>query len=270
MESKEKKSKKGVALITGASAGLGLELSKLLAHDGYNLVVVARDKKRLDKLAGYLKQQYGVQAKVIAKDLTKLQAAQEVYDELAAASMHVDILINNAGFNEYGRFIETDLAKELQIIALNVAGYTQMVKLFLPAMLKKGSGRIMNVGSVGSFMPGPINAVYCAAKAYVLSFSEALVEELIGTGVTVTALCPGAILTEFPKRAGIADVRVFQSKITAADPQMVAKSGYNALMKGKAVIVPGVLNKIAVASLRVTPRCCVRKASKIGMSRNAN
>lgn len=257
------------ALITGASSGLGLELTKLFAHDRYNLVVVARDKKRLDALAGDLKQQYGVETKVIAKDLTAPHAAQEIFIALQQEGIQLDALVNNAGFNEYGRLVDTDFQKELQIIQLNIVSYTELVKLFLPGMIKKGAGRILNLGSVGSFAPCPNDAVYCAAKAYVLSFSEAIAEELRGTGVTVTTLCPGATATEFSERAGIENVRAFQYKSLVMDARQVARIGYNAMLKGRTLVVAGMLNKATITGLRLTPRCIVRKFMMFMMDRAA-
>src|SRR5512145_187300 len=184
------KTAKKTALITGASTGIGYELSNLFAHDGYDLVLVARNKPKLEQMAREFQQTYGSSVTVLAKDLSTPTAADEIFAELQ--SVAIDVLINNAGAGVHGLFSETDLAQEMQIIHLNLVSLTRLTKLFLTGMLVRGQGRILNVGSTGSFVPGPLNAVYCATKAYVLSFSDALAEELSGTGISVTALCPGA------------------------------------------------------------------------------
>lgn len=253
------------ALVTGATSGIGYELCKLFAWNGYNLVLVARDKARLDNLANELGRDFSVSSITIPADLSLPAAPGEIIHQLQRNSIHIDILVNNAGFNEYGPFSETDLHKELQMIQLNIASLTCLTKLLLPEMIKQKSGKILNVGSIGSFGPGPFNAVYCATKAYILSFSEAIAEELRGTGVTVTTLCPGATKTDFPRRAKMEDVKIFQGKLM--DPKKVAELGYDALMQGKTTLVPGCTNKLTVFSLRLTPRKMVLKMAKSLMSR---
>jgi short-subunit dehydrogenase len=180
-----------VALITGASSGIGYELAKRFARNNFDLVLVARDGRRLQRVADELGQEQKIAATVLARDLSLPGAAAAIAADLHAAGINVDILINNAGFNVYGPFSDTDLEREGAMIHTNVIALTELTKLLLPGMLERRYGKIMNLGSTGSFAPGPFNAVYCATKAYILSFSEALAAELKGTGVTVTALCPG-------------------------------------------------------------------------------
>lgn len=252
-------------LITGASSGIGLELARVFARNRHDLVLVARSRERLEQLAGELREQHGVDARVIVKDLSVPASPQEIFDELQRDGVQVEVLVNNAGIQEYGPFLETDLQKELQLIQVNLTSLTHLTKLFLPGMVERGHGRIMNLGSTGSFVPGPLNAVYCATKAYVLSFSEAIAEELVGTGVDVTALCPGATATEFAQRAGIEDVRLFRDDtMNAVD---VAEIGYRALMKGRRVVVTGLQNQLMVFSIRFAPRSMVAAISKRLMSR---
>lgn len=254
--------KKGVetTLVTGATSGIGYELSKLLARSGHSLVLVARDRKRLEEVAGELRKNYPSEVQIIPKDLSAKTAPEEIARELQARSIHIDILVNNAGFNEYGPFSETDLEKELAMIQTHITSLTALTKFLLPGMLERLHGRILNVGSTGSFAPGPLNAVYCATKAYVLSFSEALAEELRGTGVSVTALCPGATRTDFARRAKMEDANIFKAKLM--DPGKVAEIGLRALMRGKTTVVAGKVNKITVFSLRFTPRKVVAKIAR--------
>lgn len=252
-------------LITGATSGIGFELSHLFAKDGYSLVLVARNKERLENMANNFRNNYGVRTLAISQDLSLPSSPEEIFDQLQKNSVQIDILVNNAGFNEYGPFSETVLNKELEMIYVNIISLTCLTKLLLPAMIEHKYGQILNVGSTGSFAPGVFNAVYCATKAYVLSFSEAIAEELKGTGVTVTALCPGATKTEFAKRANMEDVKLFQSNLMGA--KKVAEIGYNALLNGKRTIIAGCGNNLTIFSLRFTPRNMVTKISKIIMSR---
>lgn len=253
------------ALITGASSGIGYELSKLFAQDNYNLVLVARNKKKLDRLADELKQNFGVSTKVISKDLSIQASPQEIFDGLQQEAIHIDILVNNAGFGKHGYFSETDLMNELQMIQVNLVSLTHLTKLFLPGMLKRGHGKILNVGSTGSFVPGPLNAVYCATKAYVLSFSEAIAEELEGSGVTVTALCPGATKTEFHKRAQTEGINLH--KFGVMDARTVAEIGYCGSMKGKRVVIPSINNRLQMFLIGFTPRKMLTKIVKYNVSK---
>ena len=232
----------------------------MCAGHNHNLVLVARDGERLTALAGELQGQYGIRVKVIVKDLALPASPAEVYDEVAGDSIPIDMLINNAGMIVYGEFSETELNRELQMIQVNLVSLTLLTKLYLRDMLKRGSGRILNLGSTGSFVPSPLNAVYSATKAYVLSFSEAIAEELAGTGVTVTALCPGAVKTELQKRAQMEDVRLLSRGVM--DARTVAESGYRAMMAGRRVIVPGPANSLQVFATRFLPRGVVVKFSK--------
>jgi short-subunit dehydrogenase len=240
------------ALITGASSGIGYELTQLFAHDGYNLVLVARNQKQLEQMADELKETYGVSVKVISKDLSLASAPEEILTELEQESREIDALVNNAGFAAYGAFSETDLGVELQMMQVNMGALTHLTKLFLPGMLKKRMGKILNVASTAAFQPGPLMAVYYATKAYVLSFSQALAEELHGTGVNVTALCPGPTASGFQKRAHMEDSKLFSSQVM--DAQTVARLGYRGLMTNKTVVIPGLRNKILVELVRFSPR----------------
>jgi short-subunit dehydrogenase len=252
--------KRGTALITGATSGIGYELSKLFALDGYDLVLVARARDRLEKTAAGLRQQKGTNVIVLAADLALPGTPAGLYAELEQRSIAIDVLVNNAGFNVYGPFAETDLQKELQMIQVNLASLTHLTKLLLPGMVKRGEGKILNVGSTGSFVPGPLNAVYCATKAYVLSFSDAIAEELTGTGVTVTTLCPGATRTEFAQRAGMEQTNIFQG--TLMDGATVALIGYRAVMRGRRSVIAGCMNKLTIFSIKFAPRFLVAKITK--------
>ncbi len=245
-------------LITGASTGIGYELAKLFARDRYNLVLVARNRQKLEELASLLQKEYQVNTTVIAKDLSLTDSPQELYDEINNQGIEIDILINNAGFGAYGAFAETDWAREARMSQLNMISLAHLTKLFLPSMLEKGRGKIMNVASTAAFLPGPFMALYYASKAFVLSFSEALNKELEGSGITVTALCPGATETEFSKRAKMEKARLFASNlIVMMSAAEVARQGYVGFMKGKPVIVTGLSNKVMTLGIRFSPRSWV-------------
>ncbi len=248
------------ALITGASSGIGYELAKIFAQNGHPLILVARNEGTLNQLADELRAEFNVTVKVIRKDLSLITAAQEVIDELEREEVSVDILVNNAGFDVYGYFYETDLTKELQMIQVNLVTLTQLTKLLVGDMVKRKYGRVLNLGSTGSFVPSPLNAGYSATKAYVLSFSEAIAEELQGSGVTVTCLCPGATKTEFQKRARMGETRLLRFGVM--DARTVAQLGYRGLMAGRRVIVTGLNNQVQIFLLRFLPRTLVVKLSK--------
>ncbi|MCC5638579.1 SDR family oxidoreductase [Nostoc sp. CHAB 5844] len=250
--------RKKTALITGASGGIGYEFVKLFAQDGYNLVLVARSEQKLNQMADELKGKFGIDVKVIAKDLANPAAPEEVFSELQQAAIKVDILINNAGFASYGLFHETDLTAELQMLQVNVMCLTHLTKLFLKDMVKQGYGKILNLASTAAFQPGPLMAVYYASKAYVLSFSEAIANELEGTGVSVTALCPGPTESGFQKRAAMEDSKLVSGQ-KIMDAETVAKIGYEALFDNKTVVVPGLKNKLLTETVRFTPRKLVTK-----------
>jgi hypothetical protein len=253
------------ALITGASSGIGKSLAEKFAREKINLVLVARNRARLEELALEIKKNYGVSALAIAKDLSQPSAPREIAAELEKNFIEADILVNNAGFNVYGEFAGTDFADELAMIQVNIIALAGLTKLLMPGMVKNKFGKILNIGSTGSFAPGVYNSVYCATKAFVLSFSEALAEELKGSGVSVTALCPGATETEFAQRAGMEKVKIFRGKTMSAEK--VAEIGFASLIKGERTIVPGILNKLLVFSLRFSPRVLTAKVSKNLMSK---
>jgi short-subunit dehydrogenase len=247
------------ALITGASSGIGYELSKLFAADGTNLVLVARSEQRLNEIASDLAQTYGVRVTVLAKDLSDPASPGEIFAALQAQSIGVDVLVNNAGFGTYGPFAKIDWAEELRMLQVNVVSLTHLTKLFLPGMIERRSGHILNVGSTGSFAPGPLMAAYCATKAYVLSLSEAISEEVRGTGVSVTALCPGVTRTGFQARAKVEHLQLTSGSMMSA--RQVAEAGYKALMRGQAIVVPGFSNQLLAFAVRITPRSLARRVA---------
>jgi short-subunit dehydrogenase len=242
-----------VCLITGPSSGIGLELATLFARDGHDLVLVARSREKLEDIGRALHEEFGVTATVVARDLADPASPGIITKELATRGIAVDALVNNAGFGVYGLFAETPLEKELEMIQVNIAALTHLTKLFLPGMIARGRGRILNVASTAAFQPGPLMAVYYATKAYVLSFSEALSNETDGTGVTVTALCPGPTITEFQKQAGLEKTNLFNSPLvmSAAD---AARAGYDGMKKGRRVVVAGFGNALLVQGTRLAPR----------------
>lgn len=242
------------ALITGASSGIGLDLAHVFAADGHDVVLVARSEEKLRALAKELEAKHGITATVIVADLAKRDTPQQIF----VVAPPVDILVNNAGFGTSGMFAETSLGAELDMIEVNVAALTHLTKLFLPPMLERRRGRILNVASTASFQPGPLMAVYYATKAYVLSFSEAIAEELRGTGVTVTALCPGPTATGFQKTADLGSEALLKVMKPVSSME-VARAGYRGLMRGKRVVIPGMKNKLGVQSLRVSPRALVTR-----------
>jgi len=244
-------SKRPVALVTGASAGIGREFARILAREGHDLVLVARREPELTVLATELKDRYAADARVITADLSKARAAQNVFKELGPDTQ-VDVLVNNAGFGGHGAFHERERDADLRQIAVNVTALTDLTRLVLPGMVDRHRGRILNVASTAAFQPGPFMAVYYATKAYVLSFSEALAEELNGKGVTVTALCPGVTTTEFQQVAGVDDIPLTKGPL-AMTPSQVAEAAYRGMVKGKMVVIPGVHNKVGAHATRFTP-----------------
>lgn len=241
-------------LITGASEGIGYDLSYLFAENGYNLVLVARNEKKLELLAHVLENQYQVSVKTIAKDLTQVNATQDIFDILQQEKIVIEILVNNAGCGTFGNFYQTRLSDQLQMIQLNITALTQFTHLFLDSMLHRKKGKILNVASVASFAPGPQMAVYYASKAFVLSFSEALMKELQNHGITVTALCPGSTQTKFHNKAGMKSPQDSSKKLLLMDSFPVAKAGFDGLMAGKRLIITGKLNKLFIFLLRGMPR----------------
>ena len=244
------------ALITGASSGLGAEYAKLFAADKHDVVLVARRRDRLEALARELRSAHGVTAQAVAADLAVPEGAARLVEEVGRLGRPIDFLVNNAGFGASGAFVDLDLARELEMIQLNVTSLVALTRAFLPAMVARRSGRILNVGSTAGFPPGPFMAVYYASKAFVNSFTEALWYELRGTGVTATVSCPGATATEFSQVAG--NDRSLLFRLGAAPAATVARQGYRAMMKGKPMVVHGLRNKLTVQSLRISPRALAR------------
>ena len=252
---------KNTALITGASNGIGLELAKIHASKGGDLVLVARNKAKLDELKVALENQFKVSVYTIGKDLSAINSAQEVYEETSKQNILIDYLINNAGFGDFGMFSETNWDKELQMINLNITTLTFFTKLYLQDMVKRGSGKILNVASTASFQPGPTMAVYCATKAYVLSFTEAVSNEVSDKGITITALCPGATETGFQAAGAMEESNLFKGK-KLPSAKNVAEYGYASMVNGKTVAIYGIINYIMSNSIRFIPRALVLIVSR--------
>ena len=265
------KTKGETALITGASSGIGRELARLFAKDGYRLVLVARNRAKLEGLARELQAEHAAEVMLLVQDLANPGAARAINGMLARQGIEVDVLVNNAGTQVYGVFSEESVEEQLAMIRVNSIAIVHLTHLLLPGMIRRGYGRVLNVGSTGSFAPGPLNAVYCATKAFVLSFSQAIGAELAGTGVTVTALCPGATDTAFITRHGMQDARIFQNTMPAA---RVAQIGYHALQRGRPLVVAGFGNLLQVLSfqfmapfLGLTPPAWLMAIGKLFMGR---
>jgi len=253
-------------LITGASRGIGYELAKLFAKDRHNLVLVARSGSRLAQVADELQRQFAVKAMPVTLDLAVPSAPQSLFDQLGRHGITVDILINNAGYGKFGEFAQLPLEDAVGQIQLNVAALTYLTRLFVGPMLKRDSGKFMNVASTAGFQPGPLMAVYYATKAYIISFSEALANELAETGVTVTCLCPGATNTGFAERAGTNNSRLLK-QIGTMEAKTVALAGYRGLMASKTLVIPGLKNRLLMESLRISPRRVVTAVSRKLMDR---
>jgi len=239
----------GTALVTGASAGLGAEFAKLCAAGGYDVVLVARNETRLAELAASLARTHGVKARPLVADLANPAAPSEIFAQMRENP--VDLLINNAGFGVRGAFTETDWARESDLMQVNMVSLAHLTKLFLPEMVRRRSGRILNVASTAAFVPGPFMALYYASKAFVLSFSEALSDEVEGTGVSVTVLSPGPTRTEFADAAGITDSNLFHGPTMGAEE--VARVGYRAMMAGKSSVIAGARNRWMMRGARLIP-----------------
>jgi uncharacterized protein len=249
------------ALITGASGGIGYELSKLFARDRYNLVLVARSAEKLNQVAAELQSQFGIAVKTVALDLAAAPAVKFLLDQMQRDGLTIDVLVNNAGFGGFGDFAEMPEDEILAQIQLNISALTHLTRLFLPPMLARHSGRVMNVASTAAFQPGPLMAVYYATKAYVLSFSEALANEVAGSGVVVSCFCPGATDTGFAKRAGTENSRLFR-KLRPMNAEVVARDGYRGLMAGRTVVISGMQNWLVAESVRFAPRKMVTAVSR--------
>lgn len=244
-----------LALVTGASGGIGLEFAKLLAQGGYNLALAARSRDRLEGIAAELRDTYGITVQVVACDLARPDAAHEVQAQIPEC----DVLINNAGFANNGKFAGMAEGAMLEEIQLDITTLTQLTRLYLPGMIERKDGKILNVASTAGFLPGPNMAVYYASKAYVISFSEALAEELRGTGVSTTVLCPGATETGFAHRADMSTTALF--KLPMAKAADVAKAGIEGMMRGKPIVIPGITNKLVAVAPKITPRRLLVKVS---------
>jgi len=246
-------SKEKYALVTGASSGIGYELAKLFAEDGKNTVVVARSQDRLEILKTENEKKSGTKVIVLPKDLSKPDAPQEIFSELEKEHIEVDVLVNNAGYGIYGMFSQTDLPQELNMIQVNITALTHFTKLFMKKMVENKSGWILNVASTAGFAPWPLFSMYAASKAYVLSFSEAIANELQGTGVSVTCLCPGLTETRFLERANAGKAR-FAKTMKKMDAAKVARVGYTALKKRRVMVIAGLVNSFLMFAWRLAPR----------------
>jgi short-subunit dehydrogenase len=247
----ENNNQKGYALITGGSNGIGYELAKCFAEDGYNLILVARTEEDLQQRAAALTSQYNIQVTPISKDLFQPNAAFELYDEVKRLGVQIDVLVNDAGQGQFGKFVEQDIHRLIDIIQLNVLSLTVLTQLFLKDMVARNEGKVLQLASIASELPGPWQAVYHATKAYVLHLTEGLISELKDTGVTLTALQPGATDTDFFNKADMQSSKILDSKLS--DPMKVARDGYQALMKGDDKIVSGLKNKAMVGMSNVIP-----------------
>jgi len=246
----------GTALVTGASAGLGVEYARLFAADKHDVVLVARRRDRLDALAAELSTTHGISAHVIAADLGTSDGATALVAELRTRGLDIEFLVNCAGFGSNGRFAELDSARELEMVQLNITALVTLTRALLPPMIARGRGRVLNIGSTAGFQAGPFMAVYYASKAFVNLFTEGLAYELHGTGVTATVSCPGATATEFAERAG--NERSWLFRLGAMSATTVARQGYRAMMAGRPMIVHGLKNKLSVQLLRISPRVAIR------------
>ena len=259
------------ALITGATSGIGYELAKLFAADGYNLVIVARGEDGgLERSASELKNQYGIEVTTLAKDLFKRENAFAVYDEVKAKGIEIDVLVNDAGQGQYGLFTDTDINRELDLVQLNIGSLIILTKQFLKDMVARGEGKILNLSSIASKTPGPWQSVYHGTKAFVQSFTEAINSENKDKGVTITALLPGATDTDFFNKADMQESKQVQDKSKMASAADAAKDGYEALMKGDDMVVSGFKNKMQVAMAAVTPDGIVSDNTKTKQEPAAN
>jgi len=249
---------KNTALITGASSGIGKELAIIHAKKGGDLVLVARREDKLNELKQELESTYTIKVEVIVKDLSKINASQEIYNQVKQKGIEVEYLMNNAGFGALGKFHEIDLERQISMINLNITALTVLTRLFLPDFVKRNTGKILNTSSTASFMPGPLQAVYFATKAYVTFFSNAISEELYDTNITVTNLMPGATESEFGITSGMDKTEMFQKTVSA---HSVAEDGYNAMLKGKIDVISGLkpMQKIMMAMIPFTPKKMVLK-----------
>lgn len=245
-------------LLTGASSGIGYELAFVFARHKRNLILVARSEDKMQELKKNIQAQFQVDVQVVPFDLAQQNSAQKIFDLIQSQKWSIDCLVNNAGFGDHGPFVESSPQKITEMIQLNITTLTNLTRLFLPAMIQNNSGQILNVASTAAFQPGPLMSVYYATKAYVLHFSEGIYEELKGTGVTVTALCPGPTTSGFQKAANLQDVPLFDL-MKAPDSKSVAEYGYKSMQNGTIVAVHGFLNSITAAIVGFLPRTWARQ-----------
>jgi short-subunit dehydrogenase len=262
MRSKQKSTPRRTALVTGGSGGIGFEIARVLARKGFDLVLVSRKRDALEAAAGQLEGKYGAKVHVFAVDLRRPEAPQTIFDFLHNENIPIEVLVNNAGFGLGGEFADTKLQRELEMIQVNISALTSLTKLFLPGMIKRKSGRVLNLASTAAFQPGPLMAVYYATKAYVLSFSQALAEELRNSGVTVTVLCPGPTATEFASSANVGKSGLFAA-FGVANAADVAEFGVSAMLHGRRVAIPGIKNKIVAQASRFTPRAVSTRITRM-------
>ena len=248
-------------LITGTSSGIGSELARCFAEGGSDLVLVARREDRLRELARNLTSRHGVKVRVLPKDLNLPAAGREIEDDLRNAGIQIDVLVNNAGFGDRGAFSELELERQMKMVQVNTGVVTELTRRFLPGMIERRRGGVLNVASAAAFQPGPLMSVYYATKAYVLHFSEGIAEELAGTGVSATCLCPGPTVTEFGADSHMEGTLLF--RMGAMPAVRVARAGYNGFRAGKVIVIPGLRNKLVAFSVRTSPRAVVRKIVKL-------
>ncbi len=246
------------ALVTGASTGIGNEISRLLAQDGYNLVLIARDGEKLKKLSSELEDKYNIFAKIIVKDLSGSNSPQEIFNETQEKGLNISVLINNAGYGSFGEFLDLKIENELKMLNVNVLSLTYLTYLYGREMIKLGGGKILNVASTAAFQPGPLMTVYYASKAYVLHFSEALANELQNHGITVTTLCPGPTKTNFQERAEMQESKLVNGR-RIMDASFVASEGYKGMKAGRTLVIPGIQNKVMSLGVKFLPRGIVTK-----------
>jgi len=255
----------GIALITGASEGIGRALAHVFARHGHPVALSARNGERLESLAAEIRERHGVEAWCFAADLAPLEGAATLHRAVTAAGLEIEILVNNAGFGLYGAFLDRTASEHAELIGVNIAAPTRLCHLFGREMSARGRGRILNVASTVAFLPGPMMATYFASKAYLFRLSEALGEELAGSGVSVTCLCPGLTKSRFHERAGLAGSNLL--RFTQASAESVAEAGYRGLMAGRTVVLPGLRNQLAPLSERLLPRAVMRRVIHFFMRR---
>ncbi len=251
------------ALITGASSGIGEELARLFAQDGHNLVLVARNQAKLEALSEQLAAEHDITVWVEPADLSKRGAAKKLAAKLAEKNIDIDVLVNNAGVLEHGRFVDIGAPAHKRMLDLNISGLTAILDQFLPSMQARGRGRVLNVASIAAFQPVPSLAIYAASKAFVLSLTESLSEELKGTGVTITALCPGITATSMLEAAQEQSAGLSIPEFMVGEVEDVAAQGYKACMKGEVICVPGTINLVTTLAGRATPKWLLRRVSGV-------